>query len=59
MTSGSSFANLRRSCVIWVRPAELLDAKTGERVFGVEYRVASDQGRTYFSALNQLKNVLW
>ena len=42
--------------VTWARPAELLDAQTGERVFGVEYRVVSDQGRTYFSALNQLKN---
>jgi hypothetical protein len=39
-------------------PAELLDAQTGERAFGVEYRVVCDQGRTYFSALNQLKNAL-
>jgi len=37
-------------------PPELLDAQNGERVFGVEYRVVSDQGRTYLSALNQLKN---
>ena len=39
-------------------PVELLDVKTGERVFGVEYRVVSEQGRTYLSALNQLKNNL-
>jgi hypothetical protein len=37
-------------------PAELLEAQTGGPVFGVEYRVVSERGRTYLSALNQLRN---
>ena len=35
-----------------------INAQTGQRVFGVEYRVVSDHGRTYLSALNQLKSDL-
>ena len=37
-------------------PAKLLDVETGERVFGVEYRIVSEQGRLYLSALNHLKH---
>ena len=36
-------------------PAELLEVKSGERAFGVEYRVVTDQGWTYLSALNLMK----
>jgi len=38
-------------------PPELQDAQTGARVYGVEYRVVSDAGHTYLSALNLLKKV--
>ncbi|MDR3707929.1 MAG: beta-galactosidase [Capsulimonadaceae bacterium] len=34
---------------------ELVDAKTGHRPFGVEYRIVTDQGRTFLSAINLLR----
>jgi len=41
--------------------ARLVDAQTGTPAFGVEYRIVRDQGRTFLSALNQLKQtqVVW
>ncbi|MDR3706663.1 MAG: carbohydrate binding domain-containing protein [Capsulimonadaceae bacterium] len=36
-------------------PGELHDAASGKGVLGVEFRVVSDRGRTYLSALNQTK----
>ena len=53
-TIASSFASSRRWPVSWAVRQRFSTAKTGERIFGVEYRVVSDQGRTYLSALNQL-----
>ena len=49
------FQQLAPLAVMLSAPESLLDAKTGARVFGVEYRIMSDQGHNYLSALNHLK----
>ncbi|MDR3710756.1 MAG: beta-galactosidase [Capsulimonadaceae bacterium] len=39
-------------------PGELHDAQSGQPIFGIEYRVVSDQGKTYVSAINLMKSTV-
>jgi hypothetical protein len=49
------FDSLGQLAVDMGAPPALLDANTGERAFGIEYRLVGDRDHAYLSALNQLK----